>query len=157
MRVLSQVVFVTLLVSTHTAFAQDPCGSAVAHLDGCRGLCELPEIGTDYCHGVISELTSALTADCNAESASQTLQSSCAGLVRGSSGVASGNICMRAGQHFIDCIQQECVRDPEMMLCSSIAEISQSMQEFEYCDDSDAAEAQDLLSQSCDELVGMFR
>lgn len=157
MRVLSQAVFVTLLVIAHSAIAQEPCGQALSHLDGCRGLCDLPDIGTEYCNGIISDLSAALTTSCDSDTATLTLQSSCAGLVRGSDGPGSGNVCVRAGEHFVACIEQDCVRYPDSALCPAIPDIRQSLEEYQQCDEIDAEEARELLSQSCDELLGMFR
>ncbi len=44
-----------------------------------------------------------------------------------------------------------------MPFCEVLPDIRQSLQEYEYCDEVDAEEARDMLSQSCDELLGMFR
>ena len=147
------IVFICALWSSFS-YSQDVCDEALIHIADCQTVfCAVN--GSDGCPSAFDGLQAEL-ASCSNELASEVLNSTCARLA----GEQAGNVCERASQRYMTCLDQTCLTNPDSPFCA--AEVFDAVREAYAeiagveCHGEFEAEAEATFQMSCEELFPIY-
>ncbi len=144
--------FGLLSATAASSQADELCTAAVQHVSGCTEYCGVPG-SSPTCAADLAEIQQYFSVEpCPAEATSVTNRS-CANLV--GSGFRSGNACLEAASHMLDCLRTPCASAPDNPMCANLEMIMDEMGEME-CTDLDEEGAEEILAQSCSEINAML-
>ena len=66
------------------------------------------------------------------------------------------NVCQKAADHMVDCMKSFCEENEDNAYCRNIDEVEENATSGVECGDGDEEQAQEMLDQSCEEVLEFF-